>query len=504
MQGHDIGTRWYKASVLDEAGKPVSVMNTRGDDATPTCVHFSQTGATLVGEAAIEQGYLDPMNFAENTKSMLGTLDNVLKGSLHKTATDVAEVLIKAAQKDMERQVGARIKEVAVSYPAYFQDGAKQALIEAFHRAGLEVILLVAEPVAAGYAYAIDKASSSGIVLVFDFGGGSLDVSLLEYGGSDIRVLATTGDGHLGGNDLTEPIRQRLLDAIEAQCGHRPTMTDNPLVLFDIDRRAEQAKISLGARPEILIPIGYEGHHQVVTMTQQEYHEAIRPQLDRALAVIDQALAMAGIGKDQVGQLLLVGGSTRMPLIQSSVADYMGRAPRTDVDPGKAVAYGTALAGAAEMARRGKPFMPHGRAIPTPRMLLRDITIHNVGVTVVDRTSPDKRLINSVLIPAGTQIPHRRTERFFLEYPEQTEARVEILQGEPNADRDQCEIIGVITLDGLTPEPTRTRRILINIEIDRNAMVTATGTDEVSGRSDTISIDYTKGIQTKAGHKLSA
>lgn len=497
MKGIDVGSTQSEAAAVGITGTPAIILNARGEPYTPSVVYYQQKGDPLVGTDAYEQGFIDPDNTARNFKLKLGTNENVLNNGQVVTATDATAALIACLKEAMERQLNMIVEECVATCPANFKDDAKQALLEAFERNKIKVLRLVPEPTAAGYAYALGSAGHRSNILVYDFGGGTFDTSVLRVDGSEITVLATEGVAKLGGNDLNECLKSRMLDRVEADCGQRPTPGGDPLFFLDVEHRVERAKKSLGTRKEVPIVVAYNGKQIVEQVRQDEFHKAIAPLVQQSLDAIDRVLANAGLDAGGVDRLIMVGGTSRLPYIQDAVANHTGLVPKTDVEPEKAIAYGAALACMAELAKQGRTASLNGKAIPPPDMFVRDVTAHAVGCCVADTSGPNKCLRHAMIIPKNTAIPCQRVERFCLEHDDQTTATIEILQGEPDADRDDCLLIGEFVLDGLPKEDRRSPRIQLEYTIDANGMVTVTGTDTVSGRTQTISVDYKKGIKPK-------
>ncbi len=497
MVGMDIGTTQSKVAYVNLSGKPTIVLNDRGFPHTPSVVHVSEDGKTLVGADALEQGYVEPTRCARNFKLKLGTQESVLGNGVKFDPTDATAALIGYLKKHVEQAVGMEVTECVATCPANFRDDQKQALLEAFARNGIKVLLLLPEPTAAGYAYALNALRSKTSFADYDFGGGTFDSSVLEVDGSQITVLATEGVPKCGGNDLNQPIFERFLAEIRKQTGEEPTRSENPMLFSELDAKAESTKISLGNREKVPCVIGYKGNQIIVELTQEEFHRSIEPLVWQSLNALDQAIRGAGLTYTQIEQILLVGGSSRLPFIRESVAQHTGLQPKMDIDPDKAIAYGAALASVAEMAKDGRTATIRGQVIPDPAMFVRDVTAHGVGCCVTENSEGPKRLVNAILIPKNTQIPQKKTQHYYLEHGDQEEARIEILQGEADADRDKCLIIGELTLSDLPRESTRTERIRVECFIDTNGMVTATATDKVSGKQATVSVDYKKGIKPK-------
>ncbi len=497
MIGIDLGTTQSKSAYLNPTGRPTAILNDRGQQQTPSVIFVPETGECLVGADAREQGYVEPERCLANFKLALGSNENLLSNGRVITPTDAATILLKNIKGWAEQAVGRAVTEVVVTCPANSKDDFKQALTEANNRTGLEVLSLIPEPTAAGIAYAFNKASRDSLVAVYDFGGGTLDVTLMNVQGPQIKVLATDGIPKLGGNDLNEPIHFRFLDEIKKKFGEEPSRTTEPLLFQELDAKAEAAKISLGKRPNVPCVVGYRGSQVVVELTQEGYHKDIEPMIRQSLESLDRAVQAAGLEYGSIDHLLMVGGTSRMPYIQQLLAQHTGLTPRMDIDPEKAIAYGAALACIDQMAKKGQTATIHGRVIPAPEMFIRDVAAHGVGCCVSDAIESGQKLVNEVIIPKNTPIPCQKMDSFLLEHEQQTEARIEILQGKPDADRDDCLIIGEIVLEDLPKESTRTQRIQVEYMIDSNGMVTATATDKVSGKNKTVSVDYKKGIKPK-------
>jgi molecular chaperone DnaK len=494
--GIDFGTTRSKAAYLDATGKPVIVLNTRGEPFTPSVIHYPASGAPLVGQDALELMHIEPERCILYPKLKLGTVEQLLRAGGRVTATDATEQIIAALKADIERQRATALSQCVLTCPANFRDDAKQALKEACERNRIDVLKLVPEPTAAGIAYATSHAGAKHIG-VYDFGGGTFDFSLLDVQGGQLTVLSTQGVARLGGNDLNDCLRQRVLSEVASKLGAQPTPTTHAMFFADLEQRVEQAKLSLGRQERVRIVVALDGQQFVVTVSQKDFQADIAPLVQQALDAMDKAVRAAGLAYSQIDRLILVGGTSRIPYIQERVAQHTGLVPKTDVDPDKVVAYGAALCCAIELNRQGATTAIGGIALPAPEVFVRDVTAHAVGCCVVERTGTQPHLLNSVIIPKNTPIPCQRTDRFFLEHEGQTEAQVEILQGEPNADRDACLLIGELRLTDLPPEPKRTQRVQVEYTIDGNGMVTATATDLVSGRSKTVSVDYKKGITPK-------
>lgn len=494
MAGIDFGTTRTKAAFVNAAGKPEIAPNARGEHFTPTAVHVAEP--PLVGTDAVEQGFVDPDKSARNFKLQLGQTDSVLNNGKVLTPTDAAAIVISRIKTDVERIKNKVLSDCVATCPANFRDDQKQALLEAFDRNGLKVLLLLPEPTAAGIAYAMNKSGSTLYIAVYDFGGGTLDVSILKVEGAQINVLATEGVPKLGGNDINAALRVFVLEEVTRRKGGSPP-THDPLFEMDLYAKIENAKLSLGSRAEVPVVVNLAGNSAIIPVRQDQFHSMIDPLIKQSIEALDRALAAANLRKDQLHDVIMVGGTSRMPYIQESLAKHIGRPPKTDIDPDKAVVYGAALAYQLELAKQGRHDSHDGQVIPAPDLFVRDVTAHAVGCCVIDVNGQGRRMLNSAILQKNTPIPCCKVDRFFLERDDQNSAQIEILQGEPDAERDKCLLIGELLLETLPPEPKRSARIQVEYAIDGNGMVTATATDLVGASSKTVTVDYKKGVKPK-------
>ncbi len=498
ITGIDVGTTKCKCACIDEAGKPVIIANGRGEFITPSALHRDASGRILIGRDAIEQAAVEPEGFVSNFKLKLGSTETLLSHGAPFTPTDAAAALMRSLIESAEKSTGEKVESAVLTCPANFRDDSKQALLEACQRVGVECLLLLPEPSAAGLAYAHKTGAQRETVAVYDLGGGTFDASILEVDGETTTVLATAGRPQLGGNDFSAILRSIVLDAVEGKIRTRPDPQKDLLFFLDLDARIETAKASLGTRAQVPIVASFKGQQVVVPVEQSAFRAASLPLLVQSHEALDEALNGANRSYRDIDRLIMVGGPSRDPFIQERLAEHTGLVPRTDIDPERAVAYGAALTALCELARRGQPVRIGGRTIPAPNMLLRNVTAHAVGCAVLDHSASNKRLINAVVVPRNTPVPCHRIEHFYLEDAAQDRAQIEVLQGEPDANRDECLLIGELLLDQLPPESVRSQRIAVEYAFDRNGMVTVTATDKVSGRQRTVSVDYRQGIKASA------
>jgi len=494
--GMDIGTARCKVARIDETGRPQIVANRRGDLYTQSAIFFEEGQRPVVGSEAVAEGFLEPEHVHTCFKRALGSDEVLYTGADGRTytATDLTSIMISALKEDVEKRFNEEVDEAVITVPANFQDHKKQAVINAAKAAGINVLKLVHEPTAAGIAYALDRNQDQ-CFIVYDLGGGTFDVSVLHVAGDAITVLNTAGVERLGGEDFNRRIEKLVVDQFVKDNGYEPTPDADPMFFQELAEKVETAKIALSDKSKTRIVIGCRGKQSIVEITSDQFETLTADLLQQTLECTTQAIDAAGKTWEQIDTILLVGGSVRMPAVANAVADLSGIVPHCDIEPDRAVCHGAALQCSIELAASGKTIMIGGRAIPAPAAFVQEVTAHGVGCCVAAK---DGTLANAVILPKGTGIPTTKTDRFSLQYEQQTEARIEILQGEEGQPRDECLSIGEIVLTNLAVEHKRSKRIEITYSIDRNGMIRATGKDLVGGEQVEIRIDYSKGTTESA------
>ena len=493
--GIDIGTTQSKAAYVDLTGKPANILNDRGHRQTPSVLHLADVTHPLIGIDAQEQSYIDPKHFVQNLKLKLGSIESLLNKGPIVTPTDATTMLIAYIKDCAERALGKEVTAAVLTCPANFRDDSRQALIEAGEKADLEVLRVLPEPTAVAIAHALASASHRSKNVVYDFGGGTFDSSLVEVSGNQITVLATEGVAKLGGNDFNEPIRKRIFEEIEKQFGNIPDAEEDGLLHLEIWNKCEAAKLSLGKRATVPIVVGCRGTQIVLELTQEEYFASVDPLIDQSLEALDRCVKGAGLSYSDINHLVMAGGTSRFRYVQKRLAEHTGLQPKFDIEPESAIAFGAALCAIKELEKSGREATIGDKVIPSPEMFSTDCTAHSIGCCVSEQSGGTGRLVNSVVVPKNTPIPCQKTDRFYLENETQRIATIEILQGEENALREDCLVIGEIVLDDLPAEPIRTKRIQVEYTINGNGMVAVTATDAVSGKQHTVSVDYKQGIQ---------
>ncbi len=498
----DLGGTRSKVVVLSVAGLPTIAPTNNGEWYTPTVIHCDRMGHVTFGLEAFERGQLEPEGLILDIKAKAGTHDNLLSNGQTMLAVDAIEVLLHAMVCDAERVLNAKPTHCVLTYPPCFRDDQKADLRAAAERLGLKVLLLLPESSAVAYLFATTRLGSKCHYLVADIGGLTVDVSVVSIERRDVRILATESRAGIAGNAFSDALLRRVLDEVEARCGKRPSLPDDAAFLYDLRQRVEQAKASLGTRADVLVHISWEGQHFTVTVQQTAYHADTADLIQSIEDIVQKTLAAAALDPQQLQHLIITGGGSHDPRIGAQLEARLGIAARTDVDPDRAVAYGALERGIEILRESGEASAAGMRILAAPRPKLTDVMAHDVGVSTRECGSDGHIL--SVLVRKNTPIPRRHSDSFFLEYEDQACARIEILEGEADAPQEQCLLIGEMELDNLPKEPQRTRRIVVEIYIDENGMVTAAATDKVGGQSQTVSFDYKHGVTADESDPASA
>lgn len=481
----DVGTQRTKATVLSIGGRPILVLYENGNWYIRTAVYVAPDGRVLIGDDALQQGYLDPSGYVCNLKRHLGSSANLLGGGRSLTAAEGISHIAKAVKEAAERATNTRMEFVCAVVPVCFRDDQKADLKRALEAVGLSVIGIFPEPSGAAAFFGLDRTTSPCRFVVIDVGAGTTDLSLLRAEGKTLHVLATEGLP-IGGNDLDDAIESDIMQQLDHEFGAHPIPADDPLFFLEFRWRLEQFRIFLTTQAQVLIPTSWNGRHTVVKYARDQFERRIEPLRSKIGEALDRVLAAAGMSKQDLQHCICVGGPMHGPFLRDYISNHLGIAARSDVDADKATVYGAALLGAAAVVQQGLSSHLSNRIIPSPGVFVRDVTAHPVGCTVLERATG--KLIHSAIIPKNTPIPCDRSEEYFLEHDDQSEALVEVLQGGADVERDACLTIGTLKLTNLPKEPLRTRRIRVTYSIDGNGMVTATATDKVGGQSKTASV----------------
>ncbi len=508
--GIDLGTTNSCVSVF-EGNEPVVITNSEGKRTTPSIVAFVDGGERKVGDPAKRQAITNPQRTIFSIKRFMGeTYDQVAKeisrvpykvvkgdnntprvdidGRLY-TPQEISAMILQKMKKTAEDYLGQEVTEAVITVPAYFSDSQRQATKEAGQIAGLDVKRIVNEPTAAALAYGVDKANKDMKIAVFDLGGGTFDISILEFGGGVFEVLSTNGDTHLGGDDFDQVIIDWLVQEFKNDEG--ADLTQDPMALQRLKEAAEKAKIELSSTTttEInlpyIMPVGGVPKHLVKTLTRAKFEALAHNLIQACLEPCKKAMSDAGLSNADIDEVILVGGSTRIPAVQKLVEDYFGKAPSKGVNPDEVVAVGASIQGAILNKEEG-----------VGDIVLLDVTPLSMGIETMGG-------VMTKMIDANTTIPARKVETFSTAADNQTEVTIHVLQGErPMAAQNKS--IGQFNLTGIAPARRGVPQIEVTFDIDANGILKVSAKDKATGKEQAIRIEASSGLSKEEIDRMKA
>ncbi len=481
--GIDLGTTNSVVAVM-EGGKPTVIANAEGMRTTPSIVGFSKTGERLVGQLAKRQAILNPDKTIASIKRHMGEDYKKNIDGKDYTPQEISAMILRKLADDASAYLGEKVTSAVITVPAYFNDAQRQATKDAGKIAGLDVLRIVNEPTAAALAYGLEKDKSEK-VLVFDLGGGTFDVSILEIGDGVHEVLSTSGDTHLGGDDFDKKIIDWICEEFKKQEGM--DLTNDKQAMQRIKEAAEKAKCELSSVVETTINLPYitadanGPKHLELTLTRAKFEDLSHDLLERCKKPVEQALKDAGLSKNEVDEVVLVGGSTRIPAVQQLVKEYTGKEPNQSVNPDEVVAVGAAIQ-AGVLAGEVKD------------IVLLDVTPLTLGIETLGG-------VMTALVPRNTTIPVSKSQVFSTAENNQTAVDINVLQGERPMASDN-KSLGMFRLEGIAPAMRGVPQIEVTFDIDANGIVNVSAKDKATNKEQKITITNSSNLSEQDIDKM--
>ena len=507
--GIDLGTTNSCVAVF-EGNEPVVIANSEGKRTTPSVVGFVENGERKIGDPAKRQAITNPKNTVYSIKRFMGENWQQTEKEINRvpysvvneggyprvdingrkyTPQEISAMVLQKMKKTAEDYLGQEVTEAVITVPAYFSDSQRQATKEAGQIAGLNVMRIVNEPTAAALAYGVDKANKDMKIAVFDLGGGTFDISILEFGGGVFEVLSTNGDTHLGGDDFDQVIIDWLVQEFKNDEG--ADLKSDPMAMQRLKEAAEKAKIELSSSTSTeinlpyIMPVAGVPKHLVKTLTRAKFEQLAHDLIQACLAPCQKAMQDAKLSTSEIDEVILVGGSSRIPAVQTLVKNYFGKEPSKGVNPDEVVAVGASIQGAILNKEGG-----------VGDIVLLDVTPLTLGIETMGG-------VMTKLIEANTTIPCKKSETFSTAADNQTEVTIHVLQGErPMASQNKS--IGQFNLTGIAPARRGIPQIEVTFDIDANGILKVSAKDKATGKEQAIRIEASSGLSQDEINRMKA